>query len=176
MASEYCKFPHCECSMGAAERCKRIRTRPTPTATDTGLVTVAWRYRDTWEGARKYWKFFERHLDLEDAEIQALCLRSQAEELLAAERAEAELWKKKAEFLAEKVSDLVDKIAAKDKLIQSLIDFDSDEVKRLEAKLAAAREAVKAAMELIQAYNNGSELTNAGQIMSKLRAVLKVIP
>lgn len=41
----------------------------------------------------------------------------------------------------------------------------------LEAKLAAAEKAIKGAMELIQAHNSGSELTNAGQIISDLRAV-----
>ena len=66
--------------------------KPTPTTTGKcgELVTVAWRFRDTWEGGHKYWKFTERHFKLEDAEFQDLCLRSQAEELLAAERAEKE--------------------------------------------------------------------------------------
>lgn len=105
MASEYCKFPHCECSMGAAERCKRIRTRRAPVdanlltsnsvddkiapdansnapaATDTGLETVA--KVDSHLGDMSRLSIIDRPLSI-GTEV---CLRSQAEELLAAERA-----------------------------------------------------------------------------------------
>ncbi|MDG9790560.1 hypothetical protein [Brucella anthropi] len=60
-------------------------TRPAPAARDTGLVTVARQYR--WGGNPK-WKPFGPIFDDEPRETRELCDRSQAVELLAAERAE----------------------------------------------------------------------------------------
>ncbi|MDH0369054.1 hypothetical protein [Brucella anthropi] len=56
-------------------------------ATDTGLVTVAHQYR--WGGDPK-WRYFGPIFADEPRETRALCDRSQAEGLLAAERAEKE--------------------------------------------------------------------------------------
>ena len=74
-------------AVGELEYVRSLFTRLAPAATDTGLETVAWRFRDLWEGGHKYWKFTERRYDLEETEFRALCDRSQAEELLAVERA-----------------------------------------------------------------------------------------
>lgn len=50
------------------------------------------------------------------------------------------------------IENLKNNIAAKDKLIQSLIDFDSEEVKRLEADNKRLREALKNLVERFSYY------------------------
>ncbi len=66
-------------------------TRPAPAATDTGLVTIMRRYRGTDWPDRYPWAFLnESDCQSEPGPgwiIEKLCLQSQAEELLAAERA-----------------------------------------------------------------------------------------
>ena len=104
------------------------------------LETVAWRYRDTWEGGHKYWKFFERHLDLEDAEFQALCLRSQAVELLAAER-EKSLFFKTAMETALTFCGLKDKtiasLEADNAAMTARVKADELKILKLEERLSA---------------------------------------
>lgn len=73
-------------------------TRPAPAATDTGLVTVAFQHRriDKY-GVVGDWRPYKRDLFGSDRiESRELVTRSQAEELLAAERAKTERWHKKA--------------------------------------------------------------------------------
>lgn len=142
---------------------ERWNTRPAPAATDTGLVTVAWRFRDLWEGGHKYWKFTERRYDLEETEFRALCDRSQADELLAAEiRRERDLAAKQLSEVVDRMSDdylaLKADNAAKDARIKELEELlakfadkgtlqalkdANDRSEALEAKLAAAQEAHK---------------------------------
>jgi len=96
------------CNTCLDEDAERLEnTRPAPATTDTGLETVG-----EVSTVRESVAAFAGHMSsgqLKPGDL--LCLRSQAEKLLA----------------------------AKDKLIQSLIDFDSEEVKRLEAKLEVER-------------------------------------
>lgn len=155
MSMCYSDFPEYDHDQMAAILTDKWNTRPAPAATDAGLETVAYRYRDTWEGARKYWKFFERHLDLEDAEIQALCLRSEAEELLAAERA-------KSLFLKTAMETAQTHCGLKDKTIASL-----------EADNAALTARVKE--ETKRADNTQARLTAMSKTILRMRDVLILV-
>jgi hypothetical protein len=80
-------------------------TRPAPAATDTGLETVAWYHPEAeWESPDR--EQVLNHCQKEGPQPQALCLRSQAEGLLAAERVDKRIWMEKAAIEAERVERL----------------------------------------------------------------------
>jgi hypothetical protein len=80
-----------------------------PIAPVDGLETVAWRFRDLWEGGHKHWKFTERHYKLEDTEFQELVTRSQAEAIIAAKDAE---WQAAAKLGSEVNRNLANRVNA----------------------------------------------------------------
>ncbi|WP_043062336.1 Lar family restriction alleviation protein [Brucella anthropi] len=71
-------------------------TRPAPAATDTGLVTVMRQFRLTDRPDRPWGNGPAPEYLKDHSETRELVTRSQAVELLAAERAETERWHKKA--------------------------------------------------------------------------------
>lgn len=74
----------------------RSLTRPAPAATDPGLVTVTYRGKFKADGPLQ-WEYYptpDSGFDPDKYEEQALCFRSQADELLAAERVEKEAFAK----------------------------------------------------------------------------------
>ncbi|QGA55907.1 hypothetical protein [Brucella sp. 2280] len=98
-------------------------TRPAPAATDTGLVTVAWQrhssfYADGWGPVDAG---HAQKLAAAGEPVRELVTRSQAEELLAAERAKAD------EYYGEAVASYDRKLR----------------IEALEAKLAAAEKALE---------------------------------
>lgn len=166
MTNKYCTFPHCECSMGAAERCKHPKASA---ATDTGLeIDIEATAENIARSMSNYKNSGRLHGPTYEvakaAAITALTCakadtRSQAEELLAAERKEVDLWKGKAEFLAEKVSDLVDKIVAKDARIEELIGANIAVTRRQEElanQLAETKGLLKTADDL--AWQRGAAI------------------
>lgn len=131
----------------AKEIVDRMNTRPAPAATDTGLETVGY---VTPEWLAKHCSAHTITAQPTPAWTEAVVTRSQAEALLAAERAEHD------NTIATLTSLITDN-AAKDKLIQSLIDFDSEEVKRLEADNAAQAARIK---ELDRCHEGTIDLCN----------------
>lgn len=134
-----------------------LSTRSAPAATDTGLVTVG-------------------HMVSHDAELgpveDAVVYRSQAEELLAAERSRADANFDKAIEQGKRAVDLEAKLAAKDARIKDLTgDRDSwrrvaeklaGEKQALEAKLAAATDLISRAKEIIpDSYINWHDFARA---------------
>lgn len=59
---------------GLAERAEALSPPPA-----SELVTVAWRWRDDWQGASEVWHYNERKYDLDDAIFEELVTREQAE-------------------------------------------------------------------------------------------------
>ncbi|KAB2693363.1 hypothetical protein [Brucella intermedia] len=113
--------------------------RPAPAATDTGLETVG-----EVSTVRESVAAFAGHMlsrKLKPGDL--LCLRSQAEELLAAEiRRERDLAEKQLSEVVDRMSD--DYLALKAELDQAVgvIEDRSSEYEALEAKLAAAEKAL----------------------------------
>ena len=145
-------------------------TRPAPAATDTGLETVG-----EVSTVRESVAAFAGHMSsgqLKPGDL--LCLRSQAEKLLAAER-ERSLFLKTAMEIAQTHCGLKDKTiasleadnAAKDARIKELdrchegtIDLCNQktaQIKALEAKLAAAREALEPFAQAALGYDDPDE-------------------
>ncbi|SPL65421.1 hypothetical protein [Ochrobactrum soli] len=158
-------------------------TRPAPAATDTELETVAHQYR--WGGDPK-WRYFGPIFADEPRETRALCTRSQAKELLAAERAEKEIaernrdaarenfltMQKSAAKLLERAEKAEADNAAQAARIKELTgDRDSwrrvaeklaGEKQALEAKLAAATDLISRAKEIIpDSYINWHDFARA---------------
>ncbi|ALJ98261.1 hypothetical protein BiPBO1_47 [Brucella phage BiPBO1] len=148
--------------LNAINTIEALRTRPAPAATDTGLVTVAWQrhssfYADGWGPVDAG---HAQKLAAAGEPVRELVTRSQAEELLAAERAEKEEWKGRATdrgLEAEKwfrlYGDLKADNAAQAARIKEL-DHENNcwmksaikqqkRSKALEAKLAAAQKALE---------------------------------
>jgi len=165
-------------------------TRPAPAATDTGLETVAQAYvNEDGECEEIAWiKGFRPH-----QEFIQLVTRSQAEGLLAAERAEKRIWMEKAAIEAERVERLEADNAALAARINDLeegrVEFADhyDNISRdlqirneaLEAKLAAAEKALEGlrekgrkVLDVLKAWEDDSDLINSGEIVADFRAVL----
>ncbi|WPM82758.1 hypothetical protein R5W60_16590 [Brucella pseudintermedia] len=73
--------------LNAINTIETLRTRPAPAATDTGLVTVAFRH-PTAGWASQHYRDVAPHCQRSGPKPEHLVTRSQAEELLAAERVE----------------------------------------------------------------------------------------
>ncbi|MFV0800606.1 hypothetical protein EGJ57_04690 [Brucella anthropi] len=104
-------------------------THPAPAATDTGLETVGGEYLDghTWKPMPAGVTDFA----LRGFKTRALCVRSQAAELLAAERAEKEEWKRRAEYAERELANSI----LKGKSIEADNAAQAARVKELETDL-----------------------------------------
>lgn len=126
-------------------------TRPAPAATDTGLVTVEYQVRSKLNGHWVKDNFLSQQLS-PDTERRELVTRSQAEELLAAERQQKEVALADRKMLldlassnGEKVMTLEAKLEAKYEHLchwQHKWAQSESERQALEAKLAAAEKAL----------------------------------
>ncbi|QNQ43008.1 hypothetical protein [Brucella intermedia] len=135
-----------------------VMPRPAPAATDTGLVTVAQAYVNE-DGECEEIAWIEGLFP--HPECIQLVTRSQAEELLAAERADKRIWMEKAAIEAERVQRLEADNAAQaarikelDRCHEGTIDLcnhKTAQIEALEAKLAAAEKALTEADEALQA-------------------------
>ena len=168
-------------------------TRPAPAATDTGLETVG-NITEECLLELKQMLCGEIHPcndigDVTDADIE-LVTRSQAEELLAAERADKRIWMEKAAIEAERVERLEADNAAKDARIKELeqaletektlsrgdwacqreVDQMSIKTEALEAKLAAAGMALKRADEALQLDAKASGHTYVKLALAEVRS------
>jgi hypothetical protein len=159
-------------------------TRPAPAATDTGLETVMRRYRGTDWPDHYPWAF----LNESDCQgepgprwiIEKLCLQSQAEELLAAERAEKISWKEAAIELDKRERRLEADNAAltarikewekADRLVSAALW--EKKVEALEAKLAAAEKALKAARPYVEVYRERWPNSCADETLAHIDALL----
>ncbi len=112
-------------------------TRPTPAATDTGLVTVEHQY---WHDQTQEWlpTGFPDRYRKDGFLVRELVTRSQAEKLLAAERAEKEIAERNRDAARENFLTM-QKSAAK--LLER--------AEALEAKLTAAHEALRTARDYL---------------------------
>ncbi|MFK4060776.1 hypothetical protein [Brucella anthropi] len=159
-------------------------TRPAPAATVTGLVTVGFQCSSN----AVEWcetlipKVREQH----GYKIREVVTRSQAEELLAAERAEKEMLRgllTSATYDLARANDecgaLTIDNAAKDARIKAFVEYEQEaegvkelylgQIEALEAKLAAAEKVREAAIELDEAISDDFNIFGAQQ---KLRAAL----
>ena len=126
-----------------------------PAATDTGLVTVAWQRKHPTEGWMDCREEDIPHYVKRGQEVRELSPRSQAEELLAAERAKyrdamEKLVESQRETLVwqQRAIDLKADNAAKDARIKELQRVETElctSIGSLEARLAAAEKALEAA-------------------------------
>ncbi|KAB2699398.1 hypothetical protein F9K79_09910 [Ochrobactrum sp. Kaboul] len=168
-----------EAATKLAERIVELEnTRPAPAATDTGLVTVAKQHRLIRGGYRGSWQPYAAPIFADDKyETRELCERSQAEELLAAERAEKEqlqqLVKELANNNGQDVLAMLQSLkyarkleadnAAKDVRIKAFVEYEQEaegikemqlgKIEALEAKLAAAEQTARAAHETLIEIN-----------------------
>ncbi len=159
-----------------------VMPRPAPAATDTGLVTVA----KQWKVTAKNWSGLKPEIS-EPFDERELVTRSQAEELLAAERADhdntiatlSSLTEDNAALIhdlnriKDHETELVNDNAAKDARIKELEDYFSKcisnetfleqdarrvrQIEALEAKLAAAEKALEPFAKAALGYDDPDE-------------------
>ncbi len=127
---------------------------------------------------------------------EPVCYRSQAEELLAAERAEKDGWKELHDAaqvavkerteacnnLYKQVNDLKADNAAKDARIKAFVEYEQEaegvkelylgQIEALEAKLAAAEKALKTARPYVEDYDTRRHNTGVDETLTQIDAVL----
>nr|WP_313709066.1 hypothetical protein [Brucella intermedia] len=196
MSMCYSDFPEYDHDQMAAILTEKWNTRPAPVATDTGLETVGyWLTGHTAiTTSKKEWSSWKL-----DPYTDELVTRSQAEKLLAAERAEKDGWKELHDAaqvavkerteacnnLYKQVNDLKADNAAKDARINFLERVTKDQETQitaqevLEAKLASAEKALEGlrekgrkVLDVLKAWEDDSDLINSGEIVADFRALL----
>lgn len=137
-------------------------TRPAPAATDTGLVTVAWQRNIGGSDVENWVSHFILDLDAAlGCPVRELVTRSQAVELLAAERAEKEIAERANERCLKETSKLRADNAALTARVKeleginaNLMGDDEDKprytTKRLKHEIARATEALEAKLAAAQ--------------------------
>ncbi|WP_247996623.1 Lar family restriction alleviation protein [Brucella tritici] len=134
-----------------AEAITYWNTRPVPAATNTGLVTVGYVREDFIPNYVTIWSVPHGNSTV------AVCLRSQAEELLAAERAKVRHWQEQYTEMHSQFIDLAKSAeadnAAQDARIKAFVEYEQEaegvkelylgQIEAIEAKLAAAQKALE---------------------------------
>lgn len=167
------------CNTCLDEDAERLEnTRPTPVAPvspdATGkcgeLVTVAW-FQPSQRCCDNGWM---EAMAWQEGEFSApVVLRSQAEELLAAEiRRERDLAEKQLSEVVDRMSD--DYLALKAELDQAVgvIEDRSSEYEALEAKLTAAEKALKSARPYVEDYDTRRHNTGVDETLTQIDAAL----
>jgi len=135
-----------------------MNTRPAPAATDTGLETVGYRYRHV---DYVNWTYSESKHPRPDIHNEELVTRSQAEEVLAAERAKVRHWQEQYTEMHSQFIDLAKSAeadnAAKDARIKELEHVVKSSGKIYSAKMRQI-EALEAKLETYhEEYENRKE-------------------
>jgi hypothetical protein len=126
-----------------------VMPRPAPAATDTGLVTVA----KQWKVTAKNWSGLKPEIS-EPFDERELVTRSQAEELLAAERAEKEKERLRFEGDLDKWMKIIGAgITGYQPEAYALMDLACQELVKLRADNAAQAARIKELTQLLEAKN-----------------------